>query len=120
MTMHIKIERTTLWHGTCQHTDRRGDYARTFHRARSRSIYGEEREGIYFSLARINLRVQVNQFPDSRRDLLETGRVVTLFITFFQVNFLSPIDENLRFLSERKEEEKERYMFTIMDTILTL
>lgn len=120
MTMHIKIERTTLWHGTCRHTDRRGDYARTFHRARSRSIYGEEREGIYFSLARINLRVQVNQFPDSRRDLLETGRVVTLFITFFQVNFLSPIDENLRFLSERKEEEKERYMFTIMDTILTL
>lgn len=95
----MKIEKTALWHGTYRHADRGEDCARTFHQARSRSIYGEEREGIYFSLARINLRVQVNQFPDSRRDLLETGRVVTLFITFFQVNFLSPIDnENLRFL----------------------
>lgn len=74
-------------------TRRREDRARMFHRTRSRSICGERREGIYFSLARINLRVQVNQFPGPRRDLLETGRVVTLFITFFQVNFLSPIDD---------------------------
>jgi len=87
---------------TC--ADRQEDCARTFHQTRSRSIYSEEREGIYFSLARINLRVQVNQFPGLRRDLLETGRVVTLFITFFLVNFLSPIDENPRSpLGEKKK-----------------
>lgn len=63
--------------------------------------------------------MQVNQFPGPRRDLLETGQVVTLFITFFQVNFLSPIDdESPRFLSGEKE--KERYIFTSTDAILVL
>lgn len=111
-SVHIKIERTTLWHGTCRHTDRREDCARTFHRARSRSIYSEEREGIYFSLARINLRVQVNQFPDSRRDLLETGRVVMLFITFLPSQFPFAYRRELKVPLGRERERKKRDTFS--------
>lgn len=53
------------------------------------ACYGRPPREDLFSLLKINPRWQVNQFPVPwQRNLLETGRIVILFITFFQVNFL--------------------------------
>lgn len=51
---------------------------------------GERRE--YFSGIKINPRVQVNQFPVSRRERPKRGQVVTFFRSpLFSANFLPPM-----------------------------
>jgi len=55
--------------------------------SRGRYEREREREGNLFSLARINLRVQVNQFPGPRRDLPETGTSRYAFYNIFPSQF---------------------------------